>query len=253
MRVAITRPVSPAIGDCELTFVERQAIDAARAAAQHDQYEHALARHGCTVVRVAAAPELPDAVFVEDAAIVLDEIAVITRPGAESRRAETASIASALRNYRPLVHIHAPATIDGGDVLRVDRTLYVGRSQRTNAAALEQLQKLAPDYEVVAVDFRGCLHLKSAVTQIDERTLLFNPDWIEAFEGFEMIAVDPTEPFAANALFLHGAIVHAASHARTRRRLEQRGYRVVPVDVSELEKAEAGVTCCSLMVSPPSR
>ena len=253
MRLAITRPVSPAIGDCELTFVERQPIDAVRAAAQHDQYEHALARHGCTVVRIAAAPELPDAVFVEDAAIVLDEIAVITRPGAESRQAETASVAAMLQNYRPLVHIQAPATIDGGDVLRLDRTLYVGRSQRTNEAALEQLQRLAPDYKVVAVYFRGCLHLKSAVTQIEKRTLLFNPDWIEAFKGFEMIAVDPTEPFAANALYLDGVIVLSDSHTRTRHRLEQRGYRVVPVDVSELEKAEAGVTCCSLMVERPNR
>lgn len=253
MRIAITRPVSPAIVDCELTFLERRNIDASRATAQHDQYEHALARHGCTVVRIAAAPELPDAVFVEDAAIVLDEIAVIARPGAESRRAETASVAAALQNYRQIAHIQAPATIDGGDVLRVDRTLYVGRSQRTNEAALEQLQKLAPDYDVVAVDFHGCLHLKSAVSQINERTLLFNPDWIEALKGFEMIAVDPTEPFAANALVLDGVVVHGASKPRTRSRLEQRGYRVVPVDVSELEKAEAGVTCCSLMVERPDR
>lgn len=250
MIVALTRDVSPRIAECELTFLERQPIDYARAAAQHAAYERCLAAHGCRVVHIEPAPELPDGVFVEDAAVVLDGLAIITRPGAESRRPETASVARALERYRPLRRIAAPATIDGGDVLRAGRTLYAGRSARTNDDGIEQLRALiAPDgYEVIAVDFRGCLHLKSAVTQIDVHTLLCNPKWIDPLPGFEMIAVDPAEPFAANALRLDDSIVLAAEHVRTRAILERRGYAIEPVATSELLKAEAGVTCCSLMV-----
>src|SRR5262245_47076267 len=131
MTLAVTRAVSPALAECELTHLARAPIDIARAATEHAAYEDALRSLGATVVRAAPAPELPDSVFVEDAAIVLDEIAVITRPGSSTRRHETASVAEVLGQYRPLKHIRAPATIDGGDVLRVGRTLFVGLSSRT--------------------------------------------------------------------------------------------------------------------------
>jgi dimethylargininase len=248
VRVALTRPVSATIADCELTFLDRRPIDARRAAAQHEAYERCLAEH-CTLVRLVAAHDLPDAVFVEDAALVLDEIAILTRPGAESRRAETQSVEAALKQYRPLSRIHSPGTLDGGDVLLLDRTIYVGRSQRTNDSGIAQLRSLAAGYDVVPIAFRGCLHLKSAVTRIGERTLLINPEWVDpgVFRGFETIPVDPDEPHAANALRLDDSVLYSASYPRTRHALEERGHRVVTVDVSELEKAEAGVTCCSII------
>jgi len=247
--IALTRALSLRISECELTFLDREPIDYVRAAAQHDAYERLLETYGCALVRADPAPEHPDGVFVEDAAIVVDELAVITRPGAESRRGETDSVARVLARYRPLCQIEAPATIDGGDVLRVGRRLYVGRGQRTNDAGARQLRAcLAPfGYEVIATGFRGCLHLKTAVTMLDERTLLFNPEWVDAIDGFEMIAVDPSEPFAANVLRLHDVVIIGAEQPRTRRLLEQRHYRTDASPMSELLRAEAGVTCCSVI------
>ncbi len=244
MRIAITRAVSPAIGQCELSYLERQPIDPALAAAQHDQYERRLAAYGCRVIRTEDAPELPDAVFVEDAAVVLEDIAIIARPGAVSRRAETESVAAAVKRFRPLHRIGPPATLDGGDVLAIGGMLYVGLSQRTNMAAVQQLN-------AVPIRFQNCLHLKSAVTQIGDRTLLLNPQWVDPgqFPGFEVIAVDPQEPFAANALRLDDILIYSASYPRTRRLLEARGFHVETLDLFELEKAEAGVTCCSLIFS----
>ena len=249
MLLALTRAVSPRIGECELTFADRQPIDPAIAAEEHEAYERLLVDHGCEIVHADPAPAYPDGVFVEDAAIVLDEVAVITRPGADSRRNEVESIARALEPYRALQSIIAPATIDGGDVLRAGRKLYVGLSQRTNDAAVAQLRAILDpfDYEVIATPFRGCLHLKSAVTQLDGRTLLCNPDWIDPIAGFDMIAVDPSEPVAANVLRLGDTVIMAAEHPRTREILEQRGYRTAVVRVGELMKAEAGVTCCSVI------
>lgn len=253
MTVAITRAVSPAIGRCELTHLERVPIDPARAGAQHDAYEECLRRAGCSVVRLPADPKLPDSVFVEDMAVVLDELAIIARPGAASRRAEVAAVAEALRTLRTLVPLREPATLDGGDVLRVGRTLYVGLGARTNARGAAQLEDaVAPfGYRVVGVPFAGCLHLKSAVTLAAPGVLLVQPAWVspEAFgSGLEPVIVDPSEPHAANVLLVGGAVIQPAAFPRTRERLESRGIRVEAVDVSELAKAEGAVTCCSLLV-----
>jgi dimethylargininase len=244
VRVAITRAVSPRIAECELSYIERKPIDFARAAAQHDAYERLLSSHGCEIVHVAAAPDMPDSVFVEDTAVVLDAVAIITRPGAPSRRGETESVAEVLRRYRPLFRITEPATLDGGDVLVIGQRLHIGISQRTNVEAIQQLN-------AIPVRFQGCLHLKSAVTQIDDETLLLNPRWVDArqFPDSRCIAVDPAEPFASNALRVGDVLLFSASYPRTRGVLESRGYHVEVVDVSELEKAEAGVTCCSIIVS----
>ena len=231
-----------------MSFLEREPIDAGRAQAEHDAYGLCLATLGCTIVHIDEAPQYPDGVFVEDAAIVLDEFAVITRPGADSRRGEAESVANALQHYRPLKRMEAPATLDGGDVLRVDRTLYVGLSQRTNEEALGQLRQIATGYEVIPIRFHDCLHLKSAVTQIAPGTLLADPEWVDVrqFPKFEVIAVD--EPYAANALRIGDTLLLARAHVRTRERLESRGYRVEGIDIRELSRAEAGVTCCSLIV-----
>jgi len=251
--VAITRSVSPSIARCELTHLAREPIDLARAAAQHHQYEAALAALGCTVERLPDAPDLPDAVFVEDAAVVLDRIAVVTRPGAASRRPETASVAAALARHRALRTIEAPGTLDGGDVLRVGARLFVGRTGRSNADGIAQLARFAAedDLEVVPVDVRGCLHLKSAVTEVAPGVVLVNPEWIEAaaFGHVSVMEIDPDEPYAANGLLVSGRLIYPASFPRTRVRLEAAGLSVEPVDVSELQKAEGAVTCCSLVFS----
>jgi len=251
MLIAVTRPVSPTLAQCELTHLARQVIDVQRAADQHTAYERLLGSLGATVVRAPAAAELPDAVFVEDAALVLDEVAILTRPGAPSRLAELAGVAEVLGRYRAVVPLRAPATLDGGDVLRSGRTLFVGRSSRTNAEGIEQLSRLlaAFDYEVVPVAFEGCLHLKSAVTGLGDGLLLLNPAWVSAadFRGRESVAIDPGEPYAANTLSIAGTLVFPAQYPLTLEQLVRRGFRVAPIDCSELAKAEGAVTCCSLV------
>jgi dimethylargininase len=252
MLTAITRPVSERIAECELTHLDRVPIDVGLAAAQHQQYEAALAELGCAVRRVPVAHELPDSVFVEDVAIVLDAIAIVTRPGAASRRPEREGVAAVLSDYRPLRVIEAPGTLDGGDVLRLGRRLFVGLSTRTNEDGARQLARLTEPfgYTVQCVQTDTCLHLKSAVTGIEPDRVLCNPAWIDvrAFAGIGLVEVDPDEPSAANVLRIGDTILAAAAHARTVARLREREYRVCTVDVSELAKAEAGVTCCSLII-----
>ena len=256
MRIAITRRVSPEIGRCELSYLEREPIDVGRAERQHLAYERCLAVLGCAVTRLPSEPALPDSVFVEDTAIVLDELAVVTRPGAASRRPETASVAAVLAPWRPLFHLGPPGTLDGGDVLVVGRRIFVGRSLRSDEAGYGQLRDLlAPrGYTVVPVPVRGCLHLKSAVTAVTADRLLVNPAWVDGsvFAGLGIVAVDPAEPHAANALRIGDSVVFPAAFERTRRRLEGAGIGVVTVDVSELARAEGAVTCCSLVFEAAS-
>ena len=247
---AITREVSPAIGQCELTCIERRSIDVDLAREQHAQYRRLLTELGCTVIHLRAEPTLPDSVFVEDGAVVLDELAVLTRPGAESRRGEVASLRAALTPYRPLVELTPPAILDGGDVLRIDRTIWVGLSTRTNRAGIEQLQQLVKphDYEVKTVEVGGALHLKSAVTVVADNTILLNPEWIDpVFDGYRAIAVDPSEPSAANVLRVGETTVVSSSYPRTAAQLDAHGIQCRSVASSELAKAEGALTCCSLL------
>jgi dimethylargininase len=250
--IAITRGVSATIDACELTHVTRTPIDVARAREQHAAYESALASVGCEIRRIPADDRYPDAVFIEDTAIVLDEVAVITRPGAESRRGEVDAVAAILGEYRTPLRIEAPATIDGGDVLQLDDVLYVGRTPRTNDAGIAQLRELITPYgyRVIGVDIDGCLHLKSAVTRVDADALLMNRRWVSpsVFDGWRTIDVDDAEPAAANALRIGDSVIYPQELTRTRRRLEADGIHVTPVPAEELAKAEGGVTCCSLIV-----
>jgi dimethylargininase len=251
--VAVTREVSESIGQCELTHLPRQVIDVDRARAQHRSYERALEEAGCTIVRVEAAPELPDSVFVEDAAVVLSEVAIIMRPGARPRRAETPAVAELVGHYRPLRFIEAPGTIDGGDVLVAGRSVFVGLSGRTNEAAVEQMRAiLRPHgYAVRPVPVTGCLHLKSAVTALADDRLLLNGEWVarELFSSLDLdiVDVDSAEPYAANIVRVAGELVYPDAFPRTRERLERQGARVRTVDVSEIAKAEGAATCCSLI------
>jgi len=257
--VAITRGVSERIGRCELTYSPRVKIDLDLARAQHRIYERTLAECGCEVVSLPADSELPDSVFVEDTAIVLDEVAIIARPGVESRRPETASVARELGEYRKLEFIDSPGTLEGGDVLCVGKTLYAGLSGRTNETGIDQLRArvLPHGYTVTPVKLTACLHLKSAATEVGPETLLVNPRWVDkaAFGRANLVEVDPDEPLGANGLLVGTIVIYPSSFTRTRRRLEEHGIHVAPVDVSELQKAEGAVTCCSLVfgVRPRAR
>ncbi len=255
MIIAVTREISPSMGQCELTFLERVEIDIPLARAQHAAYQQALVQAGCQVVSLPVEPDLPDSVFVEDAAIVLDEAAVITRPGAESRRPETASVAQALQAYRPLIIIEAPGTLDGGDALCAGKKIFIGSSSRSNRPGIDQLSASLSrfGYQVIPVPVGGCLHLKSAVTQVSPETLLLNRAWVDTgyFQGYHFIDVDSREPDGANALMVGNHLIYSVSHPYTRERLEKRGYPVIPMDISEVEKAEGAVTCCSLIFRVP--
>lgn len=250
--IAFTRPVPPGIADCELTHRERQPIDVARATRQHEGYERALRSLGCEVIRLSALPEHPDSVFIEDTAVVLDECAIVTRPGAESRRGEVAGVEEALRPHRRLYHIEAPGTLDGGDVLRVGRRLYVGESTRSNDDGARQLADAVAShgYTVKRAPLRGCLHLKSAVSALPDGTLLLDPACVDAMSfDSEFLCVHPDEPEAANVLVIGDTIITAAGASHTRAMLDAAGYTTAAVDASELAKAEGGLTCCSLIVN----
>jgi len=251
MLIAITRAVSPTLAECQLTHLPREPIDVAKAMADHASYEAALRAAGASVVHAPPEPALPDAVFVEDTTLVLDEVAVMTRPGAETRRAEVTSMADVVAAYRPLRWIEAPGTLDGGDVMVVDRTIYVGSSARSNRDAIGQLEQIVDpyDYRVTPVPLNGCLHLKSAVTQIGPQLLLINDRWVRSgcFAPLETLTVAPEEPGAANALWISGSVIYPAHYPQTAARLERAGVRVMPVPAAEVAKAEGGVTCCSVV------
>ncbi len=251
MLIAITRPVSPGINQCELTHLERSPIDPERARLQHHAYVEALLALGVKVHSLPEEANLPDSVFVEDTAIVLDECAVITRPGAESRLAEIESIAKALAPYRHLYSIQPPGTLDGGDVLTVGRNIFIGISSRSNQAAIDQMQACLKrfGYSVKGIRVTRCLHLKSAVTQVRADTLLIHPGWVDKanFPGMKFIDIDPLEQYAANALLVGDAVIYQPDFPLTLERLEAEGIHPVLVDESELGKAEGALTCCSLI------
>jgi dimethylargininase len=253
----LTREVSAALVQCELTHQCRVPIDLELARRQHAAYEQALRDAGYLVERLPATAEMADSVFIEDVAVVVDELAIVTRPGAESRRAEIPVVADALARYRTVRAIEPPGTIDGGDVLTVGRRMFIGRSTRTNGAGIEQMRRLlAPHgYVVCEVEVRGCLHLKSAVTALADGLLLINPAWLDrrAFTDFEFVDVDPGEAMAANALRLHDRIIYQTAFPRTADRLASRGLRLALVDASECAKAEGAVTCCSVLINSESR
>ncbi len=250
MTKAILHTVSPGIGDCELTYLERVAIDHSIASSQHQDYCSMLESLGVQITMLSDNDGLPDAVFVEDTALVFDELAVITRPGAESRRGETGLIEAELSKHRSIAQIKPPATLDGGDVIQMGSTVFVGQTARTNSAGIASLQKmLAPfDYEVRPVQVHGCLHLKSAACDISERSLLVNPSWLDLspFSEFNVMTIDNTEPWAANAIHINGTVcLHSAFH-KTIANLRELEFKVATTDVSEFQKAEGGLSCLSL-------
>ena len=255
MLTAITRAVSTGMVHCELTFVARQPINLAKAQQQHRAYEQTLEKLGARVISLPAEPDLPDSMFVEDPAIVLDELAVILPLGTKSRRPEAATLAQALSQFRILKQVVAPGALEGGDVLRIGRTLFVGLSSRTNVQGIAQLKALLEPhgYQIVSVLVNGCLHLKSAVTHLGANTLLANREWFDSkcFGAFEWIDVAAEEPHAANALALSDTVIFPASFPRTLELIKSQDFLVAPLDISELQKAESGLTCSSLLFEAP--
>jgi dimethylargininase len=248
---AITHKVSPRIAECELTFLDRGEIDFELAAQQHNDYESTLSRLGVTVTSLNGNEAYPDACFVEDTAIVVDEIAVICSMGVASRRGEPELIARELGKYRKLAKVQLPATVEGGDVLIVGKQLFVGQSNRTNQEGIAALANLLSPlgYKVTPVHTFGSLHLKSACSTIDEETLFVNPDWIdiEPFADFRLLTTPQDEPGAANVLRIGTTICVQPEFGRTIELLARVADRVEVVDMSELRKAEAGLTCSSIV------
>lgn len=255
--LALVRPVSHSLGACQLSFVARSAIDVDLARAQHAAYVAQIAGLGCRIHSLDALDDCPDAVFVEDTAVVLDEVAVVTRPGAASRRAETASMQAALAAYRPLGCLQGEATLDGGDVLRLGRMICVGLSARSNAEGHRQLQELVDPfgYRVVSLRTRSCLHLKSAVSELAPGKLLVQPRWLDTDalsalqREHQLIEVHASEPHAANVLRIGESVLVSSAYPRTADRLAESGLAVQLLDVSELHKAEGALTCCSVLLS----
>lgn len=251
--IAITRAVPASINRCELTYHTRVPIDVARARLQHAEYQRILAAHGCEVIELPEMPEMADSVFVEDAAVVFDECAVIARPGAESRRAEIPSIRAALASYRTLHEISAPGTLDGGDVLRIGRRVFIGISTRTNREAIEQLRSIlaAFGHEVIPVEVKSSLHLKSVVTAVSDDLIVIDAHQIDP-TIFETRYIDVSAE-AANMLRVRDTVLCPAIAAPVAARLEAEGFKVLLVDNSELAKAEAALTCCSLIFGVSQR
>jgi dimethylargininase len=252
---AYTRAVSPLLGDCELTHLVREAIDVSEAIRQHDRYEAALAAGGLDVVHLAPLADMPDATFVEDTALILGEHAVVLVPGAPSRRNETQSVASALASDF-IVHHLAEGHVDGGDVLRIGRHLHVGRSGRSDDAGIKALGELAGrlGYEVFPASVRGCLHLKSAVTlagpdAAGKEILVHNPQMVDPrqFDSVEPLAVADGETWGANVVRAGSSLLVAADSPSTAELLRDRGFNVVELDISQMRKAEAALTCMSLI------
>jgi dimethylargininase len=236
---------------CELTYVERTPIDHQRARKQHDAYCRLLRRCGAEVHTLDVNRDFPDAAFIEDTAVVLDEVAVLASMGIDSRRNEPAGIEPELRKYRPVHRIEPPATIEGGDVIRVSRTLLVGVSSRTNSSGVNALKEAGRryDYEVIPVRVHGCLHLKTACGAIDGRRLLVNPEWLDTstLTRFELVEVPKEEPLGASLLRVGSKVLIEAEHPRTAERISKLGCHVETIDLSEFAKAEGCVTCLSIL------
>jgi dimethylargininase len=251
--IALTHVPSASLQACERTYVPHAAIDNARALAQHAEYCRILEQCGAEVKTLDVSPELPDSVFIEDAAIILDEVAVLCAMGAASRREEPSRVEAVLRNYREVVRIEPPATIEGGDVLCIGRKLLVGQSCRTNATGITAFAEIARrhGYVVEALPVRGCLHLKTACTALPDGRLLVNPAWIDesALTDLVRIPIPPDEPWAANVALVASTVLMAAEHVRTAELVRGLGFNVRQCDISEFAKAEGGLTCLSLLIS----
>jgi dimethylargininase len=249
-RIALVRRPSPRLADGIVTHIERTPVDVALAARQHDAYVAALAEHGWHIHPVPTAEDCPDSVFIEDTVVVCAGLAVITRPGAVERRPETAAVLATVRELGlEVVSITDPGTLDGGDVLQVGSTVYVGLGGRTNREGIAQLAAALATRgrTVVTVPLARVLHLKSAVTALPDGELLTWGDLVDP-DPLPAVTVVPEEP-GAHVVPLGGdAVLLAASAPRTAELIAARGFTPVVVDITEFERLEGCVTCLSVLI-----
>jgi dimethylargininase len=249
--IALTREPSASLDAGERMFRAREPIDVETARIQHEAYRRALAESGARVVVLPALDDLPDAVFVEDVAIVLEEVALLLPMGVASRGEEPRQIEREIARWREVVRLPRGTRAEGGDVVRLGRTLYVGRTGRTDESGIAALATAVSPrgYRVMPVEVAGCLHLKSACTALDEETILFNPAWVDAtaFEAACAIEVSAEEPGAANAVRVGANVLLQSGCPRTLERVVRAGFEARALDVGELAKAEGSLTCLSLL------
>jgi len=250
MLTVVTHTPSPSLQQCELTYVESSPINIVRAQQQHAHYCRMIETCGARVITLDDNRLLPDSVFVEDPIVVLDEVAILMSMGVASRRREVGALGSFFSKYRVVEQISLPAEIEGGDVLKINRNIYVGESSRTNRRGIEALASIVEPlgYKVIAVRVTGCLHLKTGCTALDEMTILVNSEWVDIspFQGFRLIPTLSNEPFGANVLPINKTICMNDAFPETVRLVRSLGYDVVAADLSEFGKAEAGLTCMSV-------
>ncbi len=251
MLKAITRAVSRNITRCELTFRQREPIDYEKAIHQHASYCDLLRRCGSAILNLEARDENPDCCFVADAAVVLEEVAVIASPGAPSRRGEVRAVEDILSSYREVVRINQPATLDGGDVVILGREIFVGCSRRTNPEGFESLARIARSYgyKVTPVSVKGSLHLTTACSALNEETVLLNSRWIDTapFARHWVLDVPQDEPWAASTMRVGQTVCVEAGAPRTLELVGRHCPDVAAIDISEFRKAEGSLSCLSIL------
>jgi dimethylargininase len=251
--LALTHVPSPRMQACQRTFVPESEIDYPLAARQHERCRQTLRECGAEVIALDCNIDLPDCTFIEDTAIVLDEVAIIASMGPASRRTEPEAIEAELRRYRRIIRIDPPATLEGGDVLRIGKKLLVGLSARTNQGGIDAIRKAtAPfGYETIAIPVHDCLHLKTACTALPDQSILVNPNWVDpdALRPFAFEPIPKDEPFGGNVALVGSTVLIAESHPQTAALIRSRGFEVRTIDISEFQKAEGGVTCLGILLS----
>jgi dimethylargininase len=256
MLVALTHTVSPNITNGEVTFIDRQVVSYDLALQQHDAYCNALENCGAEVKKLSVNLDSPDSCFIEDTAIVVDEVAIITSMGSSSRQQEPETIALELAQYREIVRVKLPATLEGGDVLQIGRRLYVGVSGRTNIQGFQELaQILKPwGYEVIPVELKNCLHLKTACTAISEEMILLNPQWVasETFADYKVLLVPKEEGWAANTIRVGDRVFLQHGFPQTLELVNKHHNSIEILDISEFRKVEAGLSCLSIILQNPA-
>lgn len=249
-RLALVRRPSSRLAEGLVTHIDRSPVDVDLALRQWEGYVDALRQAGWDVVEVPPAEDHPDSVFIEDPVFVYGDLAILMRSGAPERRGETSGLADVLtaHGYR-VAEITEPATIDGGDILKFDGTVWVGQGGRTNTEGLEQLRELLAEFgtEVVGVPLESVLHLKSAVTALPDGTVIGYPPLVDTplTWGEEFLPV-PEESGSHVVLLGDHRVLMAASAPETAQLFRERGLDVVTVDISEFEKLEGCVTCLSV-------
>lgn len=250
-KVALVRLPAANLAEGQVTHIARSVIDAEKADEQWDGYVAALIENGWDTVEVPVAPEAPDSVFVEDTVVVFGHTAVVTSPGHESRRSEIAGVEDTVRELGLRVaRIELPGTLDGGDVLKVGSTVYVGRGDRTNAEGIRQLRTIVTPlgYTIVAVPVTKVLHLKSGVTALPDGTVIGYPPLVDNPELFDRFLAVPEESGVAVVVMDDSTVLMADSAPKSAELIADLGYRVVTVDISEFEKLEGCVTCLSVRI-----